>query len=72
MNNNKSNMKENASKIVDIVEQSTHANTDKERVKLARQASDLHDQTTGHPMRYDEHGNIKVSAEEAQKCPALH
>lgn len=71
-NQNTDQLNQNANQIFDAWEQSSYARSDEERKNLARRASDIHKQTTGHPLKYDEHGNLKTDTDEAQKCPALH
>lgn len=59
-----------------IKSQMTHflfkATTDKERMKWAQKANDIHQTATHHPMAFDEHGRMKLNSEEAKKCPILH
>ncbi|KAI8880391.1 hypothetical protein K501DRAFT_255121 [Backusella circina FSU 941] len=58
-------------KLEHFIDQSSHAHSDTERIRLAEKASKLHEQATGHPMKIDEHGNIERESEEAKQCPAL-
>ncbi|KAG1147945.1 hypothetical protein G6F37_005115 [Rhizopus arrhizus] len=65
-------MDSNTEKMVDILEESMHADSDRERMNLVQKASEIHQKKTGIPMEYDEHGNIELAAAEAKKCPVIH
>ncbi|KAG1461072.1 hypothetical protein G6F56_005806 [Rhizopus delemar] len=70
--NNETEINSSVNQIFDNIERCDHATTDKERMKWAQKANDIHQTATHHPMAFDEHGRMKLNSEEAKKCPILH
>lgn len=47
------------------------SSSEQERKKHANEANKIHEETTGHAMKIDQHGNIQTNSQEAKGCPRL-
>ncbi|SAM08642.1 hypothetical protein [Absidia glauca] len=58
--------------IEQYVEKAEMAHSDSERQQYNEDANQVHEQVTGHPMKFDSKGHLDKSSSDAKKCPALH